>query len=288
MVCLNGEVVKRKDAKVSALDRGFLYGYGLFETMRAYGGCVFRLDRHLARLYGSAVKLSLDSELAAHNLEGYIYRTLKANGLGDARIRLTVSAGPGGRGIMPPKSGMIIVLVSAEPLDIPPPEVYRDGICAAVVSVRRNSLSPLSGIKSTSFLDSLIAHSEALSLGANEAILLNERGLLAEGSTSNIFMVVSGRLLTPSVDCGIIPGITREAVLEVAPRVGIEVMEGEFTLDDLAQAEEVFLTASVREIVPVASIDGRSVGMGRRGPVTERLMAAYKALVERETGLYIL
>jgi len=279
IVYLNGELVPRHEARISPFDRGFLYGYGLFETMRAYKGCVFRLERHLARLRRSAERLTFASGLGAYDLEQAIYRTLEANKLANARMRLTVSAGPGERGLAPPAEGLITVLVFAEKLALLP-KAYEQGIRAAIVSPRRNSLSPLSRIKSTNYLDNLMAYSEATALGADEAILLNERGFIAEGSMSNIFLVTNGLLLTPSEESGILPGITREAVLELARDLGIEAVAGEIPLADLTQADEAFLTSSVREVLPIASIDTKPVGQGRPGPMTKRLMAAYRQLVE--------
>jgi branched-subunit amino acid aminotransferase/4-amino-4-deoxychorismate lyase len=148
------------------------------------------------------------------------------------------------------------------------------------VSSKRNSLSPLSRVKATNYLDNLVAYSEAAALGAEEAILLNERGFIAEGSMSNIFLVAEGMLLTPSEESGILPGITREAVLELARELGVEAAEGEIPLADLLRADEAFLTSSVREVMPITSIDNKPVAKGSPGPVTRRLMAAYSHLVE--------
>ena len=279
-VYINGSLVARGKARISPFDRGFLYGYGLFETMRSYRGYVFRLDRHLARLMRSAERLGLAAELDPAELEKAIYKTMEANKLSDARIRLTVSAGEGERGLVPPKGGTPTIIVVAERLSLPP-QVYQKGVHAAIVRVRRSSLSPFSQIKSINYLDSLFAHSEAVALGADEAILLNERGFIAECSTSNIFLVVAGRLLTPSEESGILPGITREAVLEIARVTDIEVVEGEIPLEDLRRADEVFLTTSVREIVPIVSVGGEPIGSGKPGEVTKILMAAYRELVER-------
>ena len=281
IIYLNGTLVPAQEAKISPFDRGLLYGYGLFETMRSYNGRVFRLDRHLARLKRSAWVLALASELEAYDLEQAIYKTLEANQLKDARIRLTVSAGLGDRGLAPPNLGPITVMVSAQKLSLPSTQVYRRGIRAAIVSTRRNSLSPLSQIKATNYLDSFVGLSQAVALGAEDAILLNERGFIAECSTSNIFLVAEGILTTPSVESGILPGITREAVLELARDLGIEAVEREIPEADLFQAEEAFLTTSVREVVPITSVNGKPVGSGKPGTVTKRLMAAYKELVEK-------
>ncbi len=284
IVYFNGALMPRGKARLSPFDRGFLYGYGLFETMRSYGGRVFRLDRHLARLMRSAQKLGLAVVLDPVELERAIYDTLTANKLSDARLRLTVSAGEGERRLVPPASGKATIVVVAEEIDIPS-YIYQEGVTAAIVSLRRNSQSPLLGVKSLNYLDSLAAHSEAQARGADEAIMLNERGLVAEGSTSNIFLAAAGKLLTPSLGSGILPGITREAVLELAHALGIAAVEGEIPQSDLPQADEVFLTNSVREIVPVVTVDGNAIGSGRPGDRTKKLMAAYKELVRKELSL---
>jgi len=283
IVYFNGAYVRREEARLSPLDRGFLYGYGLFETMRSYGGCVFRLDRHLARLMRSAEQFALAAALDPVELEQAISKTLEANKLSDARIRLTVSAGEGQRGLAPPMSGKATIIVVAEKFVPPPSRIYEEGVHAAVASTRRNSQSPLSRIKSLNYLDSLVAQSEAVARGEDEAIMLNERGFLAEGSTSNIFLEVDGKLVTPSPESGILPGITREAVLELAHALGIEAVEREISPSDLLRADEAFFTASVREIVPVVMVDGKAIGSGKPGGVTRRLMAAYKELVRKES-----
>jgi len=284
LIYINGELVPRREARISPFDRGILYGYGLFETMRSYGGYVFSLDRHLARLMHSADKIGLDASLDPAALRQAIHRTLEANKLMDARIRLTVTAGEGERGLAPPTSGMLTIMVVAEELVLPPPQAYEDGIGAAVVSVRRNSQSPLSGIKSIGYLDNLLAHSEAVAAGAEEAILLNERGFVAECSTSNIFLVVEGRLFTPSAESGILPGITREVVLELAQGLGITAVAGEIPLAHLLRADEAFLTNSVVEVMPIAKVDGKPIGSGKSGEVTKRLMAAYRELVLQQAN----
>ena len=279
LVYINGELVSRAEARISAFDRGYLYGYGLFETMRSYNGRVFALDRHLARLMRSARQLALDTALDLTELERGVYRTLEANDLSDARIRLTVTAGEGERGLSLPSGGSLTIVIVAEGLVLPTPQAYEKGLRAVVVSTRRNSQSALSGIKSIGYLDSLIARHEAAAAGADEAILLNDRGLVAECSTSNIFLVYKRRLLTPSVKCGILPGITREVVLELANELKIPAVEAEIRLDDLYKASEAFVTSSIIEIMPIAEVDGKSIGSGKPGEVTKRLTAAYRQLV---------
>ena len=280
LVYINGELIPRRDAKISVFDRGYLYGYGLFETMRSYEGRVFALDRHLARLMRSGRQLALDVALDLTELERGVYRTLEDNKLSDARVRLTVTAGEGERDLLPPRSGKANVVIVAEKLIVPLPEAYEKGLRAVVATTRRNSQSALSGVKSIGYLDSLVARHGAAAAGADEAILLNERGLVAECSTSNIFLVSKGRLLTPLVECGILPGVTRKIVMELANELKIPAVDAEMIrLDDLYKANEAFLTNSVIEIVPIVEVDGRSIGSGKPGEITQKLTAAYRKLV---------
>ena len=279
LIYVNGALVPRTEARISPLDRGLLYGYGLFETMRSYGGYVFSLDRHLARLMRSAAKLGLAALLDPVVLRQVIYETLEANEHPDARIRLTVLAGEGERGLTLPTPGALTIIIVAEKLVLPPPQAYKEGLCAVVVSTRRNSRSLLSGIKSINYLDSLVAQSEAVAAGADQAILLNERGFVAECSTSNIFLVVGGKLLTPSVESGILPGVTREEVIELALNLGVAVVEEEISLAVLLDADEAFMTNSIIEIMPITTVDGKPVGSGMVGEITEKLMGAYRELV---------
>jgi branched-chain amino acid aminotransferase len=279
LIYINGALVPRAEARVSPLDRGILYGYGLFETMRSYGGHVFSLDRHLARLMHSAGKIGIDAGLDPASLRKAIYETLEANERPDARIRLTVLAGEGERGLVLPTPGTLTIIIVAEELVLSPPQAYKEGICAVVVSTRRNSRSQLSGIKSINYLDNLVAQSEASAAGADQAILLNEQGFVAECSTSNVFLVVGGQLLTPSIDSGILPGVTRDLVLELARGLGITARVGEIPLNDLLRADEVFLTNSIIEVMPITTVDGKPVGSGKVGEITEKLMGAYRELV---------
>ena len=280
LVHLNGSLVPRSGARIAALDYGFLYGYGLFETMRAYGGEVFRLDRHLDRLARSAERLGIAVGPLA--LKNAVLETIQANKLEDARIRLTVSAGEGGTIPDPATCEEPMVLVVAEHYQPLPDGVYQRGFKAVVSSIRRNSQSPLSGMKSLNFLESMLARQEARAAGADEALLLNEAGLLAEASMSNVFLVSEGSLRTPDLSCGVLPGITREAVLELAAGAGVEATECDVTLDELRQTEEAFLTNSVMVVMPLTEVEGRPVGSGRPGSVTLKLMAGYREMVGRE------
>lgn len=274
---LNGSLIPCNQAKISALDYGFLYGYGLFETMRAYGGQVFRMDSHLRRLTRSAEILGLP--IGTLDLKKAIIDTIQANQLSDARIRLTISIGEGETVPDPSACNKPTVLILAGHYQPYPEEVYQKGFKVVVSSIHRNSGSPLSRLKSANYLDSLLARKEARTAGANEAICLNEKGFLAEASMSNIFLITNGILRTPGQESGILPGITRQTILELAPTLGINTLEDNITLDELSQAQEAFLTNSLMEVMPLTEIEGRPVGSGNPGTVTQRLLTAYRELV---------
>ena len=277
IVYLNGSLIPRSQARISALDYGFLYGFGLFETMRAYGGQVFRLDSHLNRLARSAEILGLP--IQALDLKGAVMDTIHANKLSDARVRITISIGEGGMVPDPSACTQPTVLILAGHYKPYPKQVYEKGFRAVVSSIRRNSQSPLSRLKSANYLENMLAKQEARAAGVDEAICLNEKGLLAEASMSNIFLVNDGMLRTPGVESGILPGITREVVLELAPQLDIDTFEQDIRLDELFQTQEAFLTNSLMEIMPLTEIDGKPVGSGEPESVTRRLMANYKKLV---------
>ena len=276
IIYLNGRLLPRSRARLSPFDHGFLYGYGLFETMRAYRGDIFRLDRHLSRLYRSAEALGL----ALFDLEAACRETLQANKLKEARVRLTVSAGEGDIIPDPASCSTPTVLVTARKFTPPSPQQYERGFKAMLSSLRRDSQSPLSRLKSTSYLASILARREAKAAGGDEGIVLNEKGYLAEGSISNIFLVSNGVLLTPSRESGILPGITREAVLEIARSLSINTAEREVELAELTQAEEAFVTNSLLEIMPLTWFGGKAIGTGKPGGLTRELMAAYRKLVD--------
>jgi len=289
IVYLDGTLLPRSQARVSVFDQGFLYGYALFETMRAYKGTIFLLERHLARLRSSAEFIGLGSSLTGVDLARVCRDTLQANNLQDARVRLTVSRGEvdafPGSGVHATPT----VLVTAKPYTALPAAVYERGFHALIASVRRCSQSPLARLKSASYLLSLLARREAEAAGRDEALLLNERGDIAEGSISNVFFVASGGLVTPSLEAGILPGITRGVVMELAGDMNIDVTEEAVRPSDLKQFDEAFFTNSVMEIMPLVEVrDGAgeviTVGSGKPGAVTRRLITAYREMVARETA----
>jgi branched-subunit amino acid aminotransferase/4-amino-4-deoxychorismate lyase len=281
VVYLNGSLIPQSQARISPLDYGFLYGYGLFETMRAYSGHVFRLEKHLARLERSARALNIDL-YSATKLEAAVYNTLRANHLSDARIRLTVSPGEEEPSPNVPAKGEPTVFITARSYDPPSEQIYLRGLTATVSTVRRSPRSPGSGLKSLSALDILVARQRAAFDGVDHAILLNDDGLVAEGGSSNVFCVKGGTLYTPAERCGVLPGITRDVVLrELAPSLAIAAEEVDMALADLVEADEAFLTNSMFEIMPLTNVADWVIGSGHPGALTLRLMKAYKALVER-------
>jgi len=280
IVYLNGSLMPCSQASISVLDYGFLYGFGLFETMRAYGGQVFRLDSHLSRLTRSAEILGLP--LRALELKGAVMDTISANKLSEARIRIAISIGEGGMAPDPGTCNKPTVLILAGHYQPYPERVYQKGFGAIVSSIRRNSQSPLSSLKTANYLESILARQQARAAGADEAIHLNEKGLLAEASMSNIFIVTDGILRTPGQENGILLGITRETVLELAPRLGINTLEHDIHLDEVLQAQEAFLTNSLIEVMPLTEVAGKPVGYGKPGALTRRLMADYRRMVRDE------
>jgi branched-chain amino acid aminotransferase group I len=290
IVYLNGRLIPRFEAKLSPFDHGFLYGYGLFETMRAYDGHIFRLDSHLTRLRCSAESIglthdTLTTDEGSQSLEAACMAALEANKLKDARIRLTVSAGEGDMTPDPSSCSNPTILITARNLHPLPPVKYEEGFKATVSSLRRNSQSPLSRLKSTCYMENVLARTTARAGGYDEAIVLNEKGHVAEGSTTNIFVVGSGELITPSLESGVLPGITREAVLEIARTLDIRASERLVTLDELVEGQEAFATNSVLEVMPLVSVEGKPIGTGKPGKLTRNLLFAYRKLVNEAVEL---
>ena len=293
IIFVNGERAPAGGACVSALDRGFTLADGLFETMRAYDGVVFRLDRHLARLHQAARVLALPLAGRVGSVVGTAVedamRAAAAAGLTDASVRLTVSrgtAGPGGGGpgLAPPERAEPTVVVAVHPLPAWPPSLYAAGLSACVASGRRNERAMSAGLKTLAYTDSVMALAEARAHGADDALFLDTAGHVSEAAASNVFCYARGCLVTPPVSCAALPGITRAAVMELAASLGIGATERVLEPPELAAADEAFLTSSVREVVPLVRLDGRVIGGGAVGPVTTRLIAAYRELVWRECG----
>ena len=277
-VYLNGAIVSIGQARISLLDYGFLFGYSLFETMRSYSGKIFLLDRHLERLAGSAAALSLP--VKPIEWRRAVTEVLRANQLQDARVRLVLSAGPGN--LVPDLGSCTGSTLCALAVPYLPPsnEVYERGYSVVISSLRRNSQSLVPGFKTSNFLESLLAKQEARRAGAEDALLLNDRGLVAEASSSNVFIAKAGRLLTPRLGSGLLPGVTRAAILGLAGKLAIPAAAVDLALQDLKEADEVFLSNSMIEIMPVSRIDANVVGTGRAGPISLKLLSAYRAAAQ--------
>ena len=283
-IFLNGSFVNLAQAKISVFDRGFLYGDGLFETMRSYWGEVFRLEDHLDRLFRSAKEIEISFSYTRKELKNIIKRILKINNLSEAYIRLTLSRGVSETGLISKsKSSATLVIVARKFKPLSPSE-HKRGWRVTVVGPRQNQASPVSRLKSLNFLNNILARKEAKAKGVDEGILLNTIGDVTEASTSNIFLVRRGIVITPPEESGLLPGITRRVVLELATSLGLKVYKRRISLDELMGVEEAFLTNSLIEIMPLVEIDGRRIGKGKPGTLTQRIHKAYQALVKSEIG----
>ncbi len=277
---LNGKLVRERSAKVSVLDRGLLVGEGIFETMRAYNGKVFALARHYKRLKEGAKVLGIPVP-ALREIEDAVDALLEANRLRDARVRLTITSGPGGPGLVVRERHEPTVIILAHPIDDLPERMYRKGVRAVTLPLRKAAGTALAGIKTTSYVENVIGRKIAGEQGVDEGIFLNTEGELCEGTASNIFLVKYDNLYTPDLGSGCLPGITREVVLELAPKAGLLPSERALSPIDLADADEAFLTSSTRELMPLVEVDGDEIGDGRPGPRTAELHKLYKELVAR-------
>jgi len=282
VVCINGQVVPAEQAGISVFDAGFMHGVGLFETMRAYGGRVFRLERHLDRLTNSAKELGWTFIPDHEQMTNCVNAVLAEIGGPDARVRLTVTTGS----LRAAEAGAarLTMVATASPGGKYADTFYEQGVEAVISRYRQSRFDPLVGYKTTSYFGRLAALREAHGKGALEAIWLNDQALVAEGAISNVFAVREGRLVTPPLATPVLPGITRATVIELAAEAGIAVDENDLTVEQLKSSAEVFLTNSMMEIMPVVRIDRDAVLQGRPGEVTRRLAAAYSELVARECG----
>ncbi|HEX9021719.1 MAG TPA: branched-chain-amino-acid transaminase [Nitrospirota bacterium] len=280
LIYLDGHFVPKEKALVSVFDHGFLYGDGIYETMRAYEGRIFLVEQHLDRLKRSARAISLKLPLPLEKIGEALNRSLKINKLRDAYVRLHISRGPGEIGLDPALCSAPTMVIVARQFHDYPAHSYERGVKVAVVKTRRNhplALPP--SVKGTNFLNNILAKIESLKAGAYEGIMLNWEGYVAEGTISNIFMVKKGVLYTPGLDTGILAGVTRDLVLKLARRNKVRVEEGPLLPRRFYAADECFITNTTMEIMPVAAIDRKKIGNGRPGPVTALLQQAYKDTV---------
>ena len=283
LIYLEGKLVPEEQAKVSVFDHGLLYGDGVFEGIRAYNGKVFRLKEHIRRLYQSAQTIMLKIPVSPENLTAAILETLRANKLRDAYIRVVITRGKGDLGLDPRKCPKASYFVITSKIQLYPEELYEKGIDIITVATRRTNVEMLTpGVKSLNYLNNILAKIEGNNAGVSEALLLNQEGLVLECTGDNVFLVRGKEILTPPLYLGILAGITRQAVLELAPRAGLTAREIPFTRHDLFNADEVFLTGTAAEVIPVIRIDGRRVRKGGPGFYTKNLMILFRELARRD------
>ena len=280
-VYIDGTFYDERDAKISVFDHGLLYGDGIFEGIRAYHGRVFRLKEHIDRLFCSAKAILLTMPLSHAEIMEAVVETCRKNKLRDGYIRLVVTRGAGTLGLNPNRCKNPSVIVIAGRIQLYPEELYERGMEIVTVPTVRNLHSALNpAIKSLNYLNNILAKIEANNSGCEEAVMLNAEGFVSECSGDNIFIVKDGRLFTPPLSAGALYGITRQVVIELATQSGNSVLEPNLTRYDLFNADECFLTGTGAEIVPVVKIDGRAIGGGTPGPLTQKLSSQYHALTK--------
>lgn len=282
-IFLDGKFLNEDEAKVSVFDHGLLYGDGVFEGIRVYGGKIFRLEQHLARLNASAKAIMLQVPMTVQALTEACCETCRLNKLTDGYIRLVVTRGVGYLGLNPFKCKNPTVFIIASTIELYPEEVYRKGlnlITAATIRVNPAALSP--SVKSLNYLNNIMAKIEAVNAGTVEALMLNGEGYVAECSGDNIFIIRGGKLETPPVSAGALNGITRGVVIELAAKLGIPFSETNLTRYDVMTADESFLTGTAAELVPVANLDGRPIGSGKPGQLTLKLIEEFRKLTRVE------
>jgi len=287
MIYIDGQFLPREQAKVSVFDHGLLYGDGVFEGIRAYNGRVFRLDEHIDRLFDSAKTIDLAVPVSKEEMAKIIIETMKKNSLKDGYIRPIVTRGVGDLGLDPRKCEKASVICIAIEWGAMYGDLYEKGLKAVSVSVRRNPACALPpNVKSLNYLNNILAKIEANYKGGDEAIIFDTNGYISEGSGDNIFVVKNGIIITPPT-LNNLRGVTRAVVLEIAASHGITLEEKNLGYFDIYSADEVFVTGTAAEVAPITTIDGRSIGSGKPGPITRQLIAAFKTITENEgTPIY--
>ena len=282
-IYLNGKFLSEEEAKVSVFDHGLLYGDGVFEGIRSYNGKIFKLDEHLKRLYNSAKSILLEMPLEFSELKEATIQTVRTNKLKDSYIRIVVTRGIGDLGLDPNKCKIPTLFIIASKIQLYPEVVYEKGIDVVAVATRRNaneSINP--AIKSLNYLNNILAKIEANNAGATEGIILNQDGFVSEGTGENIFIVKGDTLSTPPVSVGTLEGITRDVVMELGKNIGLKVKEDNITRYDIYTCEEMFLTGTAAEIVPVVKVDGRIIGSAKPGKITKKIRDEFINLTQVE------
>jgi branched-chain amino acid aminotransferase len=282
-VYIDGKFYPKADAKVSVFDHGFLYGDGIFEGIRLYEGNVFRLEEHLERLEMSAKAIMLQLPWTRKEIADVVCESCRRNNLTDGYIRLIISRGVGDLGLSPKTCPKPSIICIADKITLYPEALYTTGMKIITAPTRRISpaaLPPM--IKSLNYLNNILAKMEALQHGYHECIMLNDQGYVAECTGDNIFLIHKGRLLTPASHAGALIGITRQVALEVAEQLGLKLSETNLTRYDVWNADECFLTGTAAEVIPVIEVDGRTIGSGKPGPMTARILESFRKKVSKE------
>jgi len=282
-IFLNDKLVDREDAKVSVFDHGLLYGDGIFEGIRLYDGCVFKLEEHLERLEYSAKAIMLDMPWTRREISDAVCETCRANGLRDGYIRLVVTRGEGSLGLSIRNCTTPQLIVIADTIQLYPKEFYEQGLKIITVPTRRCNPAALPPtVKSLNYLNNILAKIEAQHLGYHEAIMLNDQGYVAECTGDNVFVIHKGEMITPAASAGALKGITRDTALAIADELGIPRREANLTRYDIWIAEELFLTGTAAEIVPIVEVDARPIADGKPGPITGRFLESFRRRVRTE------
>lgn len=277
IIYLDGQYVAEEDAKISVFDHGVLYGDGVFEGIRAYNGRIFKCDEHVNRLFAAAKAIMLEIPMTKDEMKEVLLETCRRNNIKDGYIRLVITRGKGDLGLSPTNCIKPSVFCIAATIQLYKEELYTKGMPIITAAQRRNKATIVDPqIKSLNYLNNILAKIEANRAGAAEALMLNHDGIVAECTGDNIFIIKDNIIYTPPIHVGILDGITRRSVMEVASELGYQVIEKEFTLFNVYNADECFLTGTAAEAIPVASVDGRVIGDGIAGPITTAILRAFK------------
>ncbi len=283
-IYVDGEFFDQADAKVSVFDHGLLYGDGIFEGIRFYNGRVFRMEQHMDRLWESARSICLEIPISRAEMDEALLETIRQNDLRDGYVRLIVTRGVGNLGLNPVQCKRPTVIIIASSIALYPEEVYQRGLTVVTVPTRRMGPATLNpAVKSLNYLNNVLARIEANLSNADEALMLNDAGNVAECTADNVFIVKRGEIMTPPITAGALRGITRSVVFDIAAELGIKISEPDLTRHDLYIADEAFLTGTAAEVIPMIKVDGRPIGNGKPGPITGRTIARFRELT-RETG----
>jgi branched-chain amino acid aminotransferase len=283
-IFLDGKFVPESDAKVSVFDHGLLYGDGIFEGIRFYNGRVFRLEEHLDRLWDSARSICLEIPMTRGEMTEALLETIRRNNLREGYIRQIVTRGVGNLGLNPAQCKQPSVIIIATTIALYPKEVCEKGLTVVTCATRRTGAAALNpAVKSLNYLNNVMARIEANLAGADEALMLNDAGNVAECTADNVFIIKRGQIFTPPISAGALRGITRSVVFDIAAELGIRIMETDITRHDVFVADECFLTGTAAEVIPVVKADGRTIGSGKPGSITMRMIGRFREMT-RETG----